>query len=100
MANKITEAVSKVVDILEDFSSEERARIVKAVFALFAEPSLNTAPVTFSSEPVAEVGVLLPSAAQRWMNTYNLTIEQLSQVFDIGVDGTVATIAADVPGKS
>jgi hypothetical protein len=100
---KITEATTKIVELLTPFDSEERQRVVKAALTLLGEESSNALAKNKSpNDSEAEMssdGKQFPQRARTWIKQNQLTIEQLQQVFHVDGDNA-EVIASTVPGKT
>lgn len=98
---KITEVVTKIVDILSPLSSEERQRAIQASLTLLGDqPSSFKQTPPDASETEGEGGhSKLPPKARLWMKQNGISTPQLNQVFHIDGD-TVDVIASDIPGKN
>ena len=70
-------ALQRVVELLSPLGAEERARILRAAAAFFAEPSL--APERVVEEAVDELNNTSPRA-RVWMRQNSISAEQLQQV--------------------
>jgi len=90
----ITQAVANVVGELNDFSSEERQRIVQASLTLLGD--ILVAPSN-KAEPNSGEGEF-PAKARAWMKQYELSPESMSQVFHPGESGM--EIIAPIPGAT
>jgi len=95
MSNKtITQAVTKVVEELSDFSPEERRRIVQASLTLLGDgPTALVEPSDQSSG-----GDSFPAKTRMWIKQHGLSAEQISHIFHPGEDGM--QIIAPIPGTS
>jgi len=97
---KITDVVTKMVDLLNPLSSEERRRIIGATLTLLGEDQ-GEPPQKQSQnqddEGKSEAGV--PKLASLWMKQNSVLTAELQQVFHLS-EGTAALIAPEIPGKS
>jgi hypothetical protein len=94
----LTQAVANIVQELENFSSEDRHRIVQASMTLLGEAPTHLVPEVEDAEPRQDQGGKLPAKARNWMKQYGLSIEQINHVFHFGDAG--AEIIAPIPGTS
>lgn len=93
---KSIDALSKVVEILTPFHSEERVRIFQAAMVMLGE-----APTIKSDTPEAP-GVTMEgmgARARAWLRQNSITPEQLEQVFHIA-DGDIEVIAPQLLGRN
>jgi|SRR5581483_6509275 len=90
----ITQAVSKIVDELADFSPEERDRIVRASMTLLGGSSQSSSSQT--SEDTGEAQ--FPAKARMWMKRYSVSAEQIDHVFHRDEDGV--KVIATIPGST
>jgi hypothetical protein len=102
---KLLDVVNMVVAALEPFSSDERKRIIKASLTVLEEevveatPPPATPPATpFEQAPVVGAENIHPTA-QRWMKTYNVTRDELDQVFHIE-KGSTTVLSIELPGSN
>ena len=106
---KLLEVVTKVVEALEPFSSDERKRIIKASLTVLEEdystpvgaaPIAQPHPLPISTTEKS-VGELtdVHLAAQRWMKNYNISRDELDQVFHIE-SGNVSVLSVELPAKN
>jgi hypothetical protein len=99
--NKITDVVTKVVEILTPLSSDERRRVIGASLTLLGDEEA----VQFKSGGKSEsqenndgfTGV--HSRANVWIKQNSISSSELEQVFHIK-GGVISIIAPDVPGRS
>lgn len=98
---KSLNAVTKIVELLTPFPSEERVRVVQAAMAYLGEASPASAPLTdvknSIEESAGDVSALLPRA-RAWMKQNSISADQLNEVFHLA-DGSAEIIAA-LPGKN
>jgi hypothetical protein len=101
--SKIAEATTSVYEILEPFTEEERAKIVRAAMVLLGQslPSGGGAPRAESVQPdepeqadVSGVG----SKARRWMQQYGITSAMIEQCFHL--EAETPEVVAEIPGAS
>jgi hypothetical protein len=96
---KMTDVVTKMVDLLTPLSVEERRRAIAASLTLLGDqPSGSEQGAGASNREDAKV---LPGPSGRagvWMKQNNISMDELEQVFSIA-DGVVEVIASDIPGK-
>lgn len=95
--NKLTEVVSKVVELLTPLASEDRLRVMRASLTLLGQSAsgTNLEEGKDESEGAADFNAM----ARAWIKQNSLTHGELEQVFHMA-DGTVTVIAADIPGKN
>jgi hypothetical protein len=94
----LTQAVANIVQELENFSSEDRHRIVHASMTLLGEAPTRLVPGGEDAEPPQDQSGGLPAKARNWMKQHGLTLEQINQVFHFGNDGP--EIIAPIPGAN
>jgi hypothetical protein len=92
----LTQAVANIVHELENFSSEDRHRIVHASMTLLGEAPTRFVLEGEDAEPRQDQSEGVSAKARNWMKQQGLTLEQISQVFHFGDEG--AEIIAPVPG--
>jgi hypothetical protein len=100
---KLTEIVSKIVELLTPIESDERLRVIQASLTLLGErfpPSSRQvggagAPGFGEDGEVSE----LPTRARLWMKQHDVSLEELQQVFHLA-DGAAEMIAGEIPGKN
>jgi hypothetical protein len=91
MAKSITDAVATIYDLFKDLPSEERVRIVQAVFSLLGD----SAPTLWNSGQKKNPGgdgepeehTELPAAATRWMKQHSLSMKDLEPYFHFEAGG-------------
>jgi len=94
----LTQAVASVVQELENFSSEDRHRIVHASMTLLGEAPTRLVPEGEDAEPRQDQRGGLPAKARNWMKQHGLTLEQINQVFHFGDEGP--EIIVPIPGAN
>lgn len=94
----LAQAVANVVQELENFSSEDRHRIISASMTLLGEAPTRIVPEGENVEPHLDQSGELPAKARNWMKQYGLTSEQIDQVFHFGDEGH--EIIASIPGAN
>jgi hypothetical protein len=95
----LTDAVSKIVHELTDFSSEDRHRIVAASMTLLGEvPTKLASEGAGGEEASRDQRAQFPAKARNWIQQHGLTTEQIEQVFHF--DDSGAQIIAHVPGAT
>jgi hypothetical protein len=94
----LLDAMTKVVEVLSPLSSEDRARIINAAFALLGDVKpkiIGQGP----DEPIADDPVgAMPPRAKSWMSQNGVSAGQLQQTFHM-VNGE-AEVIATVPGRN
>jgi len=90
-------AVTKIIDALTPFSSEERHRVIQAALAILGEVQVRS--VDSASDETSRVVGDLPPRARAWMQQNSVTSDGLLQVFHLA-DGKVEVIASQLPGSS
>lgn len=97
---KSVDIVGSIVEMLQPLDSEERRRVVQASLTLLGEKTVqsNTNGGRHQGPDNNNGGVKLPSRVKSWMKQYNLSENDLNQVFHIE-DGSAEVIAASMPGK-
>ncbi|MBK1867306.1 hypothetical protein [Taklimakanibacter albus] len=100
MANGVpVEAMTRIVEVLEPLSSEDRLRAIRAAMVLLGETQqLEVAPAVDSDNQGASA-TNLPSRTQMWMRQNDVLPEELQQVFHLTADG-FEMIAPRLPGKN
>jgi hypothetical protein len=98
----LIDELTKVVHVLTPLSSDDRARLVSAAFAILGDslPNVTLKHATSDAEHAVEGGNLgeLSLRARTWMRQAGLNSAELQQVFHLA-DGSIEIIAA-VPGKN
>jgi hypothetical protein len=94
----LAQAVANIVQELENFSSEDRHRIVSASMTLLGEAPTRLVPEGENTEPRHDQSGGLPAKARNWMKQHGLTLEQINQVFHFGDEGP--KIIAPIPGAN
>jgi hypothetical protein len=94
----LTQAVANIVQELEDFSSEDRHRIIQASMTLLGEGPSRRVPGEEDIEPRQDQRGELPAKARTWMKHHALTLEQVNQVFHFGEEGP--EIIVSIPGAN
>jgi len=98
--NDLPGAVTKVYQILEPMSTEDRRRVISGTLAL-----LGDSGVLRDSEPRADVHTSNPveadtkinEKAELWMKTNDVSNDNLEQVFHWADSGEIVTLASAVP---
>lgn len=90
-------AVTKVVDALTPFSSEERHRVIQAALAILGE--VQARGVDSASDEASRAVGGLPPRARAWMKQNGVTSDAIQQVFHLA-DGRAEIIASQLPGNS
>lgn len=100
----LTATMTKIHDLLESLSSEERHKVVASALALLGDAS-TASPVGGAAggagsadDPSGGMNGIGPKA-QRWMKQHNVTQEDIEQVFHVEKDD-VEVIAPSIPGKT
>lgn len=96
---KITDVMTKVVELLLPLASEEREKVIKASLALLGENAEITQDKGKKDKRIEEISEEFNSKVKAWMRQNNITSEILEQVFQID-NGNVEVIASQVPGKN
>lgn len=100
MGNALTEVVTKIVDILEPLSGEERRRAIGASLTLLGDGAASPVGANpLDEQEPAEVSADLHPRAQVWMKQNNVSISDLEEIFHLA-NGSVEVIASEAPGKS
>lgn len=94
----LTQAVTNIVQELEEFSSEDRHRIIQASITLLGEGPIGFAPDEAGIESIQDRRNELPAKARTWMKQNALTSEQINQVFHFGEEGS--EIIVSIPGAN
>jgi hypothetical protein len=93
-----TEAVPLLVDLLAGLSPDEQKRAISATMILLGSaPLAEAAPAQFPPQDAPIDGISAKAAA--WMKKYNISTDQMGQVFAISPE-EVDVIAAGMPGDS
>jgi hypothetical protein len=101
--NALIDEMTKVVQILTPLSSEDRARLISAAFAILGDevPNVVSKNVALKvgadaegSDPLGD----LPVRARAWMKQANISAAELQEVFHLS-EGSAEMITA-VPGKN
>ena len=89
--------LTKIVDLLQPLTSDERDRIVKAALMVLGEGIEPATQATLRpmAENLAEEN--LPPRVQRWMQQNNLTRDEIDEMMYV-TEGT-AELIGEVPGK-
>lgn len=95
--DKAVAATAKLVAILAELNSEERARAISATMVLLGESGDLGRQEPHRQQSDGLDGLSSKGAA--WSNKYGITTDQLEHVFAIEPDG-IEVIAARAPGKS
>jgi hypothetical protein len=98
--NALVTEMTKLIEVLEPLSSEDRARVIRAAMVLLGDADAKISPDKgIESEMQTGDSEELPARAHMWMKHNNISVEQLQQVFHVA-KGEVDIIAAHIPGKS
>ena len=93
-----TNAIEKMVSLLEPLSSEERGRLVRSAFAFLGETEPGAAQESShqsEEQPRTNVG----ARAKSWLKQNSLSDQQIEQVFHLE-EGNCSVIATELAGKS
>ena len=100
---KLLDVVNRVVEALEPFSSDERKRIIKATLTVLEDEVALDAPKASASPAAPETHTLglenIHQTALRWMKTFNVSREELDQVFQIE-SGSASVLSVELPGAN
>lgn len=100
MANALTEVVTRIVDILEPLSPEDRRRAIAASLTLVGDGPVVPASANLVDQPEAgEAPAGLNPRALAWMKQNYISVEELEQTFHVA-EGAVEVIASEIPGKN
>jgi hypothetical protein len=94
-----TAALTKVIEALRSLNSEERRRTVESAMVFLGEQTSSlkkTAKDTGSGEIASDDRFSM--AAGKWMQKYDISADELDQVFHVADDGSFDI--HDVPGSS
>lgn len=99
--NATTAALTTVIEALKPLGSEDRHRTVDAAMTFLGEtakvaPARRKAGTTGASEDAGDGSY--PAAVGKWMEKYEISGEELDQVFHFKDDGSFEI--HDVPGRS
>jgi hypothetical protein len=92
MTNQLAEATTKLVELLEPFTPEERVRLLQAALTLFGDPAevrlRKTANLEDDPSENGDVGTLkdLNVAAAQWATKHAINMEKLQQYFHMDKD--------------
>ncbi len=99
MSSPLTTAMSKVVELLNPLSSEERKRVVQAAFALLGEDaapsSLGPATNNYAEDASSDTLPKVHATASQWLKRTGVTQDQLDQ--HLYFDGGTAKVIS-LPG--
>jgi hypothetical protein len=96
---KLTEIVTKIVNILTPLPPEERRRAIVASLTLLGDEAPNIKDAGSGDQEEDQSAAKLPQRARVWMKQNNIVMEEIEQVFHVA-DGTVEVIASEIPGKT
>jgi hypothetical protein len=100
---KLSNVVSAVVDLLTPLSSEDRKRAVSAALMILGDAPLlpeSIGPREAQHPATESEGEFsFPAQAKSWMRQYNITEEELQQVFQIE-GGRAEIIVSDFAGHN
>lgn len=98
---KVTDILSKIVDLLEPLDGQDRQRIVQAAFVLLGEGVLNDGeriPDIATNMTDESESNIFPKQAQRWLKQNNISNADLNEMFQI--DGQDVEVIGDIPGAA
>lgn len=94
MASALTDAMTKVVEVIAPLTSEERVRVIQAAMALLGEQAAPLSKGTKVAAPPAGDWSDVAPAAVTWLSKNGLTRQEIEQWFHLEADKTTALALA------